>query len=229
MGPPRWGSLSGPPVNALRWCRGKPCLPRGLLAGALGSPAPTAVHPGPSAGILVPMTGSEGRGVGGLDNVFPRLPNVLAAIPDPMTGVPSIAGQGGRYIFCECCRRWGVTTASGDGGGARSSACASNGWALVRSTSETTGTAVELPTEAAPPGISRVNPKAPARIAAAGAGLALTTISDPLLPLPAPQAGSPSALDCQDRDDGHTTKQSCTPYLPACGAILHPVRSTSVG
>src|SRR5437763_9476823 len=107
MGPPSWGLLSGPPVNALRWCRGKPCLPRGLLAGALGSPAPTAVHPGPSAGILVPMTGSAGRGVGGLDNIFPRLPNVLAAIPDPMTGDPSVAGQGGRYLFCEWCRRWG--------------------------------------------------------------------------------------------------------------------------
>ena len=80
--------------------------PRTLLALALGSPAPAAVHPGPSAGVLLPIAGIEGRPVGGLHNVLPGLPDVLTPIPRPMTGVPSVAGQGRWYVFRQCCRRW---------------------------------------------------------------------------------------------------------------------------
>src|SRR5438067_6271806 len=48
----------------------------------------------------------------------------------------------------------------------------------------------ELPTTVALPGSMRVNPKVPARTAAARAGLALTTISDSLLRLPAYRTSS---------------------------------------
>ncbi len=156
--------------------------PRTLLALALGSPAPAAVHPGPSAGVLLPMAGIEGRPVGGLHNVLPGLPDVLTPIPRPMTGIPSVAGQGRRYVFRQCCRRGDVTIASGDGTGARSSTCASNRWTLARSTTETIGIAIvadtEVSTRDTPPSSRRANPKLPARIAATRAGLAVVTISD---------------------------------------------------
>src|SRR5260370_25128086 len=61
----------------------------GLLA--LGLPVPTAVNPGPSAGVLSPIAGNESRTVGGLDDVPPRLPYVLRSIPGPKARVPSIA------------------------------------------------------------------------------------------------------------------------------------------
>jgi hypothetical protein len=65
---------------------GRAVRPRTLLALALGSPAPAVCNPGPSARVLLPIAGREGRAAGGLDNVLPRLPNVLAATPGPMTG-----------------------------------------------------------------------------------------------------------------------------------------------
>src|SRR5260370_23143313 len=79
----------------------------GLLALALGLPVPTAVNPGPSAGVLSPIAGNESRTVGGLDDVPPRLPYVLRSIPGPKAPVPSIAREGGRRCrFHQWCRRW---------------------------------------------------------------------------------------------------------------------------
>lgn len=80
--------------------------PRTLFALALCSPPPAAVNPRPSARVLLPIAGSEGRAVGGLDIVLPRLPNVLSAIPGPMTGVPRVAGQRRRHRFCYGRWRW---------------------------------------------------------------------------------------------------------------------------
>src|SRR5260370_37511740 len=65
----------------------------GLLALALGLPVPTAVNPGPSAGVLSPIAGNESRTVGGQDDVPPRLPYVLRSIPGPKARVPSIAWE----------------------------------------------------------------------------------------------------------------------------------------
>ena len=87
-----------------------------LLAFALRAPVPPAFGPGPSPRVFPPIPGGESRAISRLNDVSPGSPNVLRAIPRPMTGVPGIAGgrrrrhfYQGRRRLCRYnrCGRWG--------------------------------------------------------------------------------------------------------------------------
>lgn len=87
-----------------------------LLAFALRAPVPPAFGPGPSPKVFPPIPGGESRAISRLNDVSPGSPNVLRAIPRPMTGVPRIAGgrrrrhfYQGRRRLCRHnrCGRWG--------------------------------------------------------------------------------------------------------------------------
>jgi hypothetical protein len=87
-----------------------------LLAFALRAPVPPAFGPGPSPRVFPPIPGGESCAIGRLNDVSPGSPNVLRAIPRPMTGVPGIAGgrrrrhfYQGRRRLCRHnrCGRWG--------------------------------------------------------------------------------------------------------------------------
>ena len=87
-----------------------------LLAFALRAPVPPAFGPGPSPRVSPPIPGGESRAISRLNDVSPGSPNVLRAIPRPMTGVPGIAGgrrrrhfYQGRRRLCRHnrCGRWG--------------------------------------------------------------------------------------------------------------------------
>jgi hypothetical protein len=87
-----------------------------LLAFALRAPVPPAFGPGPSPRVFPPIPRGESRAISRLNDVSPGSPNVLRAIPRPMTGVPGIAGgrrrrhfYQGRRRLCRYnrCGRWG--------------------------------------------------------------------------------------------------------------------------